>query len=101
MRGDQAAARAAFDSARVILDSVLRDFPDDSRVHVARGLALAGLGRRDGALREARWLQQSPLYDHDAFWGPSIAEERARILTLAGDTEAAVREISRLMAPPS
>ena len=38
LRGDHAAALAAFDSAG--------------------GLALAGLGRRDGALGEARWIRQ-------------------------------------------
>jgi serine/threonine-protein kinase len=43
LHGDRPAARAAFDSARVLLDSVIRGFPDDWRVHAARGLALAGL----------------------------------------------------------
>lgn len=57
LRGDPRSARAAFDSARVLLDSVIRELPDDWRVHVARGLALAGLGRLDEALREARWIR--------------------------------------------
>ena len=70
LRGDRSAARAAFDSARVLLDSALRELPDDWRVHAARGLALAGLGRRDEALREARWLQQSEVYREDAYQGP-------------------------------
>jgi tetratricopeptide (TPR) repeat protein len=59
LRGDHAAARAAFDSARVFLDSLIKELPDDYRVHWARGLALAGLGRRADARREARWLEQT------------------------------------------
>jgi len=101
LRGDHAAARAAFDSARVRLDSALRELPDDWRVHAARGLTLAGLGRRDEAIREARWLQQSVEYRKDAFTGPEVAEARALILAQAGDAGAALDEIERLLAGPS
>ena len=101
LRGDGPAARTAFDSARVLLDSAIRELPDDWRVHAARGLALAGLGRRDEALREARWLQQSVVYRDDALWGPPAAEDRARILAQARDAEAALDEIERLLPGPS
>jgi serine/threonine-protein kinase len=101
LRGDRLAARAAFDSSLVLLDSVIRELPDDWRVHVARGLALAGLGRRDEALREARWLQQSDVYREDALSGPWVAERCAWILAQAGEAEAALDEIERLLARPS
>ena len=102
LRGEHAAARAAFDAARVRLDSALRELPDDHRVHAARGMALAGLGRREEALGEARWLQQSAVYREDAFDGPpGVVEDRARILAQAGDAEAALDEIERLLAGPS
>jgi serine/threonine-protein kinase len=101
LRGDRAAARGAFDSARVLLDSVMMDLPDDYRVHVARGLALAGLGWREEALREARWLEQSVVYREDAFFGPMVAVYRAWILAQAGATDAALDEIERLLAGPS
>ena len=100
LRGDDVAAHAAFDSARVQLDSVLVALPDDWRVHAARGLALAGLGRRQEALREARWLQQSVVYREDAYDGPFVAEERARILAQAGEVDAALDEIEQLLAGP-
>jgi serine/threonine-protein kinase len=101
LRGDRPAARAAFDSARVLLDSVLTELPDDYRVHAARGMALAGLGRHVEALREGRWLQHSAVYREDAFWGPRLAEDRARILAQASDVDAALDEIERLLAEPS
>ena len=101
LHGDRPAARAAFDSARVLLDSVLRELPDDWRVHAARGLALAGLGRRDETLQETRWLQQSVVYREDALQGPQVAEDGARILAQAGEAEAALDEIERLLAGPS
>jgi len=100
LRGDEA-ARAAFDSARALLDSVMKELPDDWRVHVARGLALTGLGRRDEALREASWLQRSEVYRKDVLSGPILAEYRTLILAQAGDAEAALDEIERLLAGPS
>jgi serine/threonine protein kinase/tetratricopeptide (TPR) repeat protein len=101
LRGDREAARAAFDAARVRLDSALKEFPEDWRFHAGRGIALAGLGRRDEAREEARWLQQSVIYHEDAMEGTRVAEDRARILAQAGDADAALDEIERLLAGPS
>jgi serine/threonine-protein kinase len=100
LRGDEVAAHVAFDSARVLLDSVLAALSDDWRVHAARGLALAGRGRRREALSEARWLQQSVVYQEDANQGRLVAEERARILAQAGEVDAALDEIEQLLPGP-
>ncbi len=99
--GDHLASEAAFNLARVRLDSALSELPDDWRVHAARGMALAGLERRDEALSEALWLQQSFVYCEDAIEGPKLAEDRARILAQAGESMAALDEIERLLAGPS
>ena len=101
LRGDDVAARAAFDSAQLLLDSVVGVLPDDWRVHAARGLALAGLGRQREAEGEARWLQQSRIYREDANEGVYLAESRARILAGIGQADAALSEIDRLLAGPS
>ena len=97
LRGDGAAARAAFDSARALLDSMVAVAPDDRRVHAARGLAFAGLGRRREAEREARWLQQSEIYRTDAYAWTLAGEDRAQILAGIGGTDAALAEIERLL----
>jgi serine/threonine-protein kinase len=101
LREDGVAARAAFGSARALLDSVVAVLPDDWRVHAARGLTLAGLGRRQEALREARWLQQSRAHREDAYGGPRLADDRARILAGIGDADAALDEMEGLLAGPS
>jgi tetratricopeptide (TPR) repeat protein len=101
LRGDRVSSRAAFDTALVQLDAAMRAGNDDWHVHAARGLALAGLGRRDEALREASWLQRSEMYQKDAFEGPAVAGARARILAQAGEASAALDELERLLAEPS
>ena len=100
LRGDSAAAHSAFDSAQAELEALERANPDDWRQHGARGLALAALGRRSDALREARWLEQSELYRRDKFGGTWAAEARAEILVRAGETGAALDEIERLLRGP-
>jgi len=101
MNGDHPAAHAAFELSRILLDSVIKDLPDDWRVHAARGLTLAGLGRREEALGEARWLQKPEVYGGDFYWGVWVAHVRAQILAQSGDNEGALDEIERLLTGPS
>jgi TolB-like protein/Flp pilus assembly protein TadD len=101
-RGDGAAARVAFEASLALLDSALARLPDDWRVHASRGMALAGLGRSQEALEEARWLQQSRAYREGAYsYGLERVEARARILVPIGEPDAALGEIERLLAGPS
>ena len=101
LRGDRPAARAAFELSRAILDSVAKRLPNDWRVHAALGLTLAGLGRRDDALREALWLEQSEVRRGDAFDGRIVDAVRAQILAQAGENLGALDEIERLLEGPS
>jgi serine/threonine-protein kinase len=111
VRGDSAAARAGFDSALVFLDSAITRFPEDQRsgrasipsypVHQARGMALARLGRRDEALREVRFLRESSVYRNDHFLGPYVRIGAAQILAHAGEANAAMDELERMLANPA
>ena len=58
LRGDTAAARLYFDSVVVLLNAEERAHPDERGPHGLRGFALAALGRRAEALREADWLER-------------------------------------------
>ncbi len=101
IRGDSMAAAGAFGEALRSVDSALRVNAADERVHSARGLILAGLGRRDEARDEARWLRRSVKYRIDKFQGPLVALNRARILAQIGDVEEALREVAGLVLKPS
>jgi tetratricopeptide (TPR) repeat protein len=101
LRGNGAAAQEAFESALALVDSVVAELSGDWRVHSSRGLALAGLGRPLEAREEARWLRESQVYREDAYDGPELAQERARILAGINDADAALEEIERLLQVPS
>ena len=101
LRRERAPAQTAFAAAVRRLDAVIQTLPDDWRIHAARGLALAGVGRREDALAEARWLQEGRVYRGDAHFGTMAAEFRALILARAGSPDAALDEIERLLPGPS
>jgi serine/threonine-protein kinase len=99
LRGDTAAARLYFDSVVVLADAEERAHPDERGPHYGRGLALAALGRRAEALREADWLKRFDDYPANRLsrgtgWG------RAVILAQLGETGKALREIEQLFARP-
>jgi eukaryotic-like serine/threonine-protein kinase len=100
-RGRPDAARRAFAGALRQLDSALVELVDDWRLHASRGLALAGLGRRDEALEEARWLLKSSVVRHDAIEGPKAMEYRAKVLSQANAANAALDAIEELLSRPS
>ena len=101
LRGDERAAQAAFVSALKELAPEATTGRDDGLlVHSARGLAMAGLGRKADALREARWLKESSVYREDHMVKDWAAEERACILAQVGEVDEALDEIERILAAP-
>ncbi len=101
LRGDSSAARAAFETMASELQSLERTQPDDYRVHGSLGIALAYLGRRTEALREAQWLERSDAYREDRFIPGEVARtSRASILVRLGDADSALAELDRLLALP-
>ena len=101
MRADDRSARVAYGEALGVLDSLSKVRPRGWAFHASRGLALAGLGRKAEALREARWLQQSKIYQHDHVDGPILREFRAHVLAQASEPEAALEELEWLLSRPS
>jgi tetratricopeptide (TPR) repeat protein len=100
LRGDTAAARAAYGSSAALLDGLERTHPEDAGVHFHRGRALAALGQRSDARREVAWLERSDLHNENRFY-PGWGDWRARLLIRLGETDAAFGLIDQLLARPS
>jgi TolB-like protein/Flp pilus assembly protein TadD len=100
-QGDATGARSAFASAHAMLAAALEEHPDDERLHIAQGYALAGLGRRaeaEAAILRADALLPSAL---DAFEAAFNAQEYAAIRAQAGDVDGAIAALQRLLTGPS
>ena len=90
LAGDAARARAAFDSAKTILERELAAAPDDARMHVALGSALAGLGQSSAALREAERALELMPRTRDALIAQAIERYAAAVCADAGQQDRAI-----------
>src|SRR5205809_3289656 len=100
LRGDQTRARTYADSARIAIEARLRAAPSNAGQHVMLGLALALMGRRPDAIREAEHGVALLPVGKDAYDGPYLHHQLARIYVLAGEPEKALDELERLLKIP-
>jgi TolB-like protein len=86
--------------ARVTLEASLRENPEDARIRLSLGVALAILGDREGAVREGLAAVKSIPLERDAFMAPRYMAGLAEIYAWVENTEAAVRQLDRLLSIP-
>lgn len=102
--GDSVRARAAYDSARVTLERVAAERPEDERVWSALGLALVGLGAKEEAITAGKRGAEILPVSRDALWGPNQTLDLAVIYARVGEADAAIdllEELLRIPAPVS
>lgn len=101
LRGDAATASAYYDSARIVLESVLEKDPERHEVHIGLAHAYAGLGRKADALFEVdKALELDPVMD-DAYDKPYVIPEVAYIYIKIGEYDLALDQIEYLLSTPN
>jgi TolB-like protein len=100
------AARAYYDSARVVLEAKLAARPINKSaeqwpVEVLLALAYAGLGRKADAIRLARAGAQLVPVSRDAFAGPNALDRLAEVYVRTGEYDAALDQVEYLLSIPS
>ena len=104
VKGDLQSARARFDSARVIYEHLIRSNPQSAYVcmyHSLLGLAYAGVGRCEDALREGEDAVRMMPISKDAVVGPYLVGFLAEIQVRCGNYESAIDRIESLFLVPS
>ncbi|HXI04069.1 MAG TPA: tetratricopeptide repeat protein, partial [Candidatus Saccharimonadales bacterium] len=99
--GQAEKAKAAYDGARRFLLQAIEASPDDHRLHSALGIALAGLGRKEEAIREGRKAVDLYPISQDAYAAPERVADLARIYAMTGDPSAAIDQLDLLLSVPS
>jgi serine/threonine-protein kinase len=89
-----------YDSARIMLEARIQERPDDERYRSALGIAYAGLGRNQDAIREAE-LGVELAIGRDAWKGAQRVEDLARVYTMVGEHDAAIDQLEHLLTVPS
>ena len=100
LRSDPSNVRLFSEEARKAYAEQLRATPNDPSRHVVLGLSLAYLGRKEEAIREGlRGAELSPIAK-DAYIGPYLQHQLARIYMLVGEPEKALDQIEPLLKVP-
>ena len=94
VRGDAAAARAAFTIARVQQEEATRAQPDYAPAICALGLVDAGLGRKEEALREGRRAIELLPVARDSLGGADMIQGFAIICAWTGEKDLALQQLA-------
>ncbi|MFH1679389.1 MAG: protein kinase [Candidatus Eisenbacteria bacterium] len=93
-------ARSAYEEAKARLEERVIEQPGDFFSHAVLGLAYAGLGRKEDAIREAmRGTKLHPV-SKDVAYGPLLVEDLAWVYVMVGEYERALDEIEYLLTTP-
>jgi serine/threonine-protein kinase len=101
LMGNRQLEQAYYDSTRSIVETRIRDRPDDPQYRSALGIAYAGLGRKDDAIREGELAVELLPMSKEAWRGARRVEDLARIYTMVGEYDAAIDQLEILLAVPS
>ncbi|MCP4608879.1 MAG: protein kinase [Planctomycetes bacterium] len=95
-------AKKYYDEARIILENKIKEQPEDDgrffRFHGYLGIAYAGLGRKEDAIREGKLAVELYPVTKDAWAGLFRIEDLARICVMVGDFDAAIDQLEFLLS---
>ena len=90
-----------FDSARIILEKQVKEQPDISDTLYRLGLAYAGLGRKEDAIRAGKRAVELYPVSMDTYLGPIYVAWLAKIYVMVGEYEVALDKIEYLLSIPN
>jgi serine/threonine-protein kinase len=93
-------AHAYYDSARLFLESRLEEKPYDDRIFIHLGLAYAGLGLKEEAIRLGELGVASIPISQNAILGPDYVYYLGCIYTSVGEHDAAIDQLEYLLSIP-
>jgi Flp pilus assembly protein TadD len=98
LAGQHDLARRSFEAARLELEQRVRQDPNDHRLHGSLGIAYAGLGRKEDAVREARLGCDLMPASKDALRAILRVEDLAVVYTMVGSNSDATAALDDLLA---
>jgi len=89
-----------YDSARSFLEAKVQEWPEDARIHSSLGIAYAGLGRKEEAIREGKMAVELLPVTKDAWRGTYFVEDLARIYVMVGEYDTVIGQLELLLSIP-
>ena len=100
LRGDSALTRAWGDTAAAAFDAQSKAAPDDAQLYALKGVALAYAGHKPEAIRAAQRAVAMLPPGKDAYFGPYLTHQLARVYVLTGEKQKAVEQLDQLLHMP-
>jgi serine/threonine-protein kinase len=100
-QGDKVKAQAAFETARIVAEQLVQESPEDASRHGQLGLILAGLGRKEEAIKEGKRAVELLPEAQDALDGPEVAVVLAQIYAWTGEHDQAFELLDHSLQVPS
>ncbi len=98
--GDNAAARAAFNNARLEAAKLVEEQPVYAEALCVLGMADAALGNKEDAIREGRRAVELLPVTKDAIIGPQLVQNLALIYAWTGEKDLALKQLSDVTKVP-
>ena len=92
--------QAYYDSTQSLLEIKVQEQPEDARFHSALGIAFAGLGRKEEAIRAGKRSVDLMPISKDAWRGLFRVANLAHIYVMVGEHDAALDQIESLLSIP-
>jgi serine/threonine-protein kinase len=93
-------AKKYYQEAQVVLESKIREQPEDARLHSSLGITYAGLGRKEDAVREGKLGEELLPVSKEAMRGTFRREDLALIYVMVGEFDAAIDQLEFLLSKP-
>jgi serine/threonine-protein kinase len=100
LMGNRQFEQANYESARKILEAKIQERPEDARLRSSLGIAYAGLGRKDDALREGKLAVEMLPVTKEAWRGLFRVEALAKIYVMVGEFDKAIDQLESLLSVP-
>jgi tetratricopeptide (TPR) repeat protein len=94
-------AEKHFLAAKKLLEEKIKQNPQDSRLYTSRGIACAGLGEKETAIREGKHGYELLPISREAWRGSFRLLDLAKIYTMVGEPDLAIQALDELLSRPT
>ncbi len=100
VRGNSESAKKSYQKAVIQLEQKIRTAPNDERLYSALGIALAGVGRREDALRAGLKAVELLPIEKEAWRGSFRLIDLAQIYAMIGEEDKSIDLLEKLLSIP-
>jgi serine/threonine protein kinase/Tfp pilus assembly protein PilF len=100
LTGQKELKRQYYESARDILESKIKEDPDDARLHSSLGIVYGGLDRKEDAIQEGKHAVELLPAKKDALRHKDRLIDLAKIYAMVGEYDKAIDKIEYLLSVP-